>query len=82
MRAIRWAEPAAAALRSGHAHPQHRLSLNIGTRPLPCAPQVWCKVAGAPKTVLEVGAEALPAALEWGEVLLSVRYAPINPADL
>ncbi|KAI7836141.1 hypothetical protein COHA_009971 [Chlorella ohadii] len=43
---------------------------------------VRCKAAGAPKAVLELGAEALPQSLEWGEVLLSVRYAPINPADL
>ncbi|PRW34018.1 trans-2-enoyl- reductase [Chlorella sorokiniana] len=41
-----------------------------------------CKAAGAPKSVLELGTEALPQSLEWGEVLLSVRYAPINPADL
>lgn len=45
-------------------------------------PQVRCKAAGAPKSVLEQGTEALPASLEWGEVLLSVRYAPVNPADL
>lgn len=44
--------------------------------------QVRCKAAGAPKAVLELGAEALPQSLEWGEVLLSVRYAPVNPADL
>ena len=49
--------------------------------PLP-APQVRCKAAGAPKDVLEAGTEPIPAALEWGEVLLSIRYAPINPADL
>lgn len=32
--------------------------------------------------MLELGTEALPQSLEWGEVLVSVRYAPINPADL
>jgi trans-2-enoyl-CoA reductase len=44
--------------------------------------QVRCKEAGAPKEVLSVGSEAIPQALEWGEVLLSVRATPINPADL
>lgn len=43
---------------------------------------VRCKEAGPPKAALELGTEALPPALEWGEVLLSVRFAPINPADL
>ena len=52
------------------------------THPLPPAAQVRCTGAGAPKEVLEVAAEPIPAALEWGEVLLSMRYAPINPADL
>lgn len=45
-------------------------------------PQLRCRAAGAPKQVLELASEALPAALEWGEVLLSLRYAPVNPADL
>ncbi|KAL4435235.1 hypothetical protein ABPG77_001917 [Micractinium sp. CCAP 211/92] len=43
---------------------------------------VRCTRAGAPAEVLEVGQEPIPQVLEWGEVLLSVRYAPINPADL
>lgn len=46
-----------------------------------CA-QVRCKAAGAPKQALELGSEPIPPALEWGEVLLGIRYAPINPADL
>ena len=44
--------------------------------------QVRCQAAGAPKDVLALGAEAIPAALEWGEVLLSIRAAPVGPADL
>lgn len=43
---------------------------------------VQCSGSGRPAEVLSVGAEDLPAELEWGQVLLSVRYAPINPADL
>lgn len=50
--------------------------------PLPCPPQVRCLQAGPPAEVLEVGQEPIARVLEWGEVLLSVRYAPINPADL
>lgn len=44
--------------------------------------QVRCKRSGVPSEVLAVEAEALPQGLEWGEVLLSIRYAPVNPADL
>jgi trans-2-enoyl-CoA reductase len=44
--------------------------------------QVRCKRAGTPKEVLEMGTEALPAELEWGEVLVSMRAVPINPADI
>ena len=29
-----------------------------------------------------MGAVPLPVALAWGEVLVSIRVAPINPADL
>ena len=43
--------------------------------------QVRCQAAGAPKDVLALGAEAIPAALEWGEVLLSIRAAPVGPAE-
>ncbi|PSC70227.1 trans-2-enoyl-reductase [Micractinium conductrix] len=43
---------------------------------------VRCKRSGVPSEVLAVEAEALPQGLEWGEVLLSIRYAPVNPADL
>ena len=32
--------------------------------------------------MLSLSTEALPAALEWGQVLVSIRAAPINPADL
>lgn len=31
---------------------------------------------------MEVISEPLPPALEFGEVLVSIRMAPINPADL
>lgn len=27
-------------------------------------------------------ADPLPGELQWGEVLISIRYAPINPADI
>lgn len=43
---------------------------------------VRCSGAGAARDVLAVDAEELPAELEWGQVLVSVRCAPINPADL
>lgn len=41
-----------------------------------------CKEAGKPKEVLSMALETLPKELEWGQVLVSMRYAPINPADL
>lgn len=44
--------------------------------------QVKCKTGGQPKQTLSVELEPLPKELEWGEVLVSIRYAPINPADL
>lgn len=43
---------------------------------------VRCKAPGQPKEVLEMEPEAIPGQLEWGEVLVSMRAAPINPADL
>ncbi len=43
---------------------------------------VKCQRAGLPKEVLTVDMEDLPPALEWGEVLVSMRMMPINPADL
>jgi trans-2-enoyl-CoA reductase len=43
---------------------------------------VSCQRAGLPKEVLTVDMEDIPAALEWGEVLVSMRMMPINPADL
>lgn len=45
-------------------------------------PQVRCSKAGKPKEVLSLATEALPGELEWGQVLLSMRVVPINPADL
>lgn len=31
---------------------------------------------------MELISEPLAATLEWGEVLISMQFAPINPADL
>ncbi|DBA84971.1 TPA: hypothetical protein ACH3X2_005711 [Trebouxia sp. C0005] len=44
--------------------------------------QVKCIKAGPAKESLELASEPLPAALEWGEVLVTLQLAPINPADL
>ena len=41
-----------------------------------------CIKAGPAKESSEIFSEALPAALEWGEVLITLQLAPINPADL
>lgn len=71
------------APRRSHSHmPPHLLLPLLPSLPPITPRQVRCRQAGPPKEVLEVGTEPIPAALEWGEVLLSVRYAPINPADL
>ena len=43
---------------------------------------VRCQRAGLPKEVLTLTKEPIPEELEWGQVLVSIRYAPINPADL
>jgi mitochondrial enoyl-[acyl-carrier protein] reductase / trans-2-enoyl-CoA reductase len=43
---------------------------------------VRCRRAGPPKEVLTLGAEPIPAELEWGQVLVSIRVAPLNPADV
>ena len=43
---------------------------------------VKCKKLGQPRDVLERDSEAIPAELEWGEVLVNIRAAPINAADL
>jgi len=44
--------------------------------------QARCKAFGKPKESLELICEAIPQALEWGEVLVSMRAAPVNPGDL
>lgn len=44
--------------------------------------QVRCLRAGPAKDSVEVVSEPLPATLEWGEVLVTMQYAPINPADI
>lgn len=44
--------------------------------------QVTCASGGKPSEVLSVAAVPLPSGLEWGEVLISIRVAPINPADV
>jgi trans-2-enoyl-CoA reductase len=41
-----------------------------------------CSKAGDATEVLKVTATPIPAALEWGEVMVSVRAAPISPADI
>jgi len=52
--------------------------------PLPTisAHQVVCTKLGRATEGLEVESKPLPAALEWGEVLVSVRAAPINVGDI
>ena len=35
-----------------------------------------------PSDMFELKSEAIPGSLEWGQILLSVRAAPINPGDL
>lgn len=50
---------------------------------LPCAVvQVRCQRSGLPKEALTLDTTPIPAELEWGQVLVSIRAAPINPADL
>lgn len=44
--------------------------------------QVKCTKAGPALESLELVLEPLAASLEWGEVLVSMQYAPINPADV
>lgn len=39
------------------------------------------KAAGMANEVVEVTTEAIPAELEWGRVFVSMRAAPISPAD-
>ncbi len=41
-----------------------------------------CIKAGPAKESFELVSEPLPAALEWGEVLVTLQLAPINLADL
>lgn len=43
---------------------------------------VSCQRAGQPKEVLTLDQKPIPHELEWGEVLVSMRAVPINPADL
>lgn len=44
--------------------------------------QVKCNKAGPPQESLELLPEPLAATLEWGEALVNMQLAPINPADL
>ena len=37
---------------------------------------------GHPKDSFELKSEAIPQSLEWGQVLINIRAAPINPADM
>ncbi len=43
--------------------------------------QAVCKKAGRPDKMVP-DLEALPAELEWGQILVSLRAVPVNPADL
>ena len=60
-----------------------------GSRPCPPAAgiliqsvlQAVCKKAGRPDK-MAADLEALPAELEWGQVLVSLRAVPVSPADL
>ena len=42
---------------------------------------VTCQRGGLPKEVLTVEMKDIPAELEWGELLVSMRVMPVNPAD-
>lgn len=44
--------------------------------------QVMCEAGGQPADVLKLAPGRLPQALEWGEVLINIRFAAINPADV
>jgi len=44
--------------------------------------QVRVKELGKPKDSCEMVSDPIPPELEWGEVLINVRAAPINPNDL
>lgn len=37
---------------------------------------------GEPKDCFELKSDAIPQTLEWGQVLINIRAAPINPADM
>ncbi|WIA11729.1 hypothetical protein OEZ85_011824 [Tetradesmus obliquus] len=41
-----------------------------------------CRGPGKPQERLEMAAQQLPSELEWGEVLIEVKYAPVTPADI
>lgn len=41
-----------------------------------------CKGPGKPQEQLQLVAQPLPPELEWGQVLIEVKYAPITPADV
>ena len=43
--------------------------------------QVTCKAFGKPDA-LSVESDPIPRELEWGQVLVSIRAAPVSPADL
>lgn len=46
-----------------------------------CAIQAVCQEVGSLKESVTVSSKPIPAQLEWGEVLLSMKYAPIDAAD-
>ena len=77
---------------SGTAGPAHlplAFSARLpGSQPLTHSPpqglaslQARCERAGPSTEVVKLTQEALPPALEWGEILVGMRAAPVNPAD-
>ena len=41
-----------------------------------------CRAFGNPRDALGLTSQPIPAALEWGEILVNIRAAPINPGDV
>ena len=66
-------------MQSLRGYPEHTPSIVLT---LHLCNQVKCNKAGPARESLDLLSEPLPATLDWGEVLVSMQYAPINPADL
>lgn len=76
------AQPCLLRSLSGQSMPVLRLVYYRCACCMSSAAQVRCERAGQPGSVLRMAPEALPPALEWQEVLVSMQAAPISPADL